>query len=281
MRSFRTIHLPGDGLRLVADTIGDPDAPPVLFLHGGGQSRHSWRNAARRVAEGGYLGITIDLRGHGDSDWAADGAYGLAVMASDISHAMATFNKPVSLAGASRGGQVALVAAAAAPDRTRLVLLADVAPHISRQGAAPIRTFMERSMRGFDSAEAAAQALDALPGRDRPADPATLARALRHDGDGKLYWRWDPRLALPGFVQAEEETALMERAAAIVRCPVLLVRAELSDVLTDEGVETFRHLTPHLQVTTAPGVGHMFTNDQNDAFTAPLLDLLGSGDGIR
>lgn len=276
MSSFRTITLRGDGLNLVADTIGDPDAPPILFLHGGGQSRHSWRNAARRVAEAGYQGITIDMRGHGDSDWAADGAYGLEIMVGDLCHVLRTFDRPVALVGASRGGQVALVAAAAEPTRTRLVLLADVGPHIDRQGVAPIRRFMECSLHGFDSMEAAAQALDSLPGRHRSADADTLARALRRGTGGRFYWRWDSRAALPGFHDAEGETALMERAAAAVHCPVLLVRAEHSDVLTDAGVQAFRDLTPHLQVTTAPGVGHMFTNDQNDAFAVPLLDLLGT-----
>jgi predicted peptidase len=29
------------GNRLVADTWGNPSWPPVLFLHGGGQTRHS------------------------------------------------------------------------------------------------------------------------------------------------------------------------------------------------------------------------------------------------
>lgn len=278
MSSFRTITLPGDGLRLVADAIGDQDAPPILFLHGGGQSRHSWRNAARRVAEAGYLGITIDMRGHGDSDWAPDGAYGLEIMASDLCHVLRALDRPAGLVGASRGGQVALGAAAAEPARTRLVLLADVGPHIDRQGVAPIRDFMERSMRGFDSVEAAAQALDGLPGRRRAVDADTLPRALRHGMDGKLYWRWDPRTALPGFLDADRETALMERAASAVHCPVLLVRAEHSDVLTDEGVKAFRRLTPQLRVTMAPGVGHMFTNDQNDAFALPLLDFLGGED---
>lgn len=281
LNAFRTIHLAGDGLRLTADAIGDPAAPPVLFLHGGGQSRHSWRNAARRVAGAGYRGITIDLRGHGDSDWAPDGDYGLKVMASDLCHVLRRFDRPVGLVGASRGGQVALMAAAAEPAQTRLVLMADVGPHISRDGVAPIRAFMERSMHGFDSVEAAAQALDSLPGRDRPADAGTLARALRRGEDGRLYWRWDPRMALPGFIHADLETAQMEQAAAAVRCPVMLVRAEHSDVLTDKGVETFRRLTPQLSVTMAPGVGHMFTNDQNDAFATPLLEMLRTQDRIR
>ena len=58
-----------DGVRIVADRLGDPLAPAVVFLHGGGQTRRSWGTAAAAVAERGWQAITVDLRGHGESDW--------------------------------------------------------------------------------------------------------------------------------------------------------------------------------------------------------------------
>src|SRR3546814_227419 len=70
---FKTVRLPGDGLELAADAFGDPSAPPVLFFHGGGQSRRSWRGSAARIAQAGYYALTFDLRGHGESGWATDG----------------------------------------------------------------------------------------------------------------------------------------------------------------------------------------------------------------
>jgi pimeloyl-ACP methyl ester carboxylesterase len=45
-----------EGVRLVADVWGDPDAWPVLFLHGGGQTRHAWGSTAEIVAEGRLAG---------------------------------------------------------------------------------------------------------------------------------------------------------------------------------------------------------------------------------
>ena len=63
-----TIEFPGvGGVTLVADAWGDPDADPVLFMHGGGQTRHSWGGAARLLARRGWRTISVDLRGHGDS----------------------------------------------------------------------------------------------------------------------------------------------------------------------------------------------------------------------
>lgn len=53
------------GIRLAADTFGDPDAPAVPMLHGGGQTRHAWYASARNLADAGWRAITVDLRGHG------------------------------------------------------------------------------------------------------------------------------------------------------------------------------------------------------------------------
>ena len=62
-----------DGVTIVADRIGDPAAPAVVFLHGGGQTRRSWGKAAAAVAGRGWQAVTVDFRGHGESDWSADG----------------------------------------------------------------------------------------------------------------------------------------------------------------------------------------------------------------
>lgn len=63
----------GDGLLLAADTAGEAaDVAPIIFLHGGGQSRRSWRRAISLAATAGHYAVVLDLRGHGDSDWAID-----------------------------------------------------------------------------------------------------------------------------------------------------------------------------------------------------------------
>src|ERR1700756_1978554 len=69
------------GTRIVADRMGDPEAPAVVFLHGGGQTRRSWGKAAAAVAERGWQAVTVDLRGHGESDWSEGGDYRLPRLA--------------------------------------------------------------------------------------------------------------------------------------------------------------------------------------------------------
>ena len=61
-----------EGIHLVADVWGDPDAWPVLLMHGGGQTRHAWGGAAQTLAANGWRAVSLDLRGHGESEWAAD-----------------------------------------------------------------------------------------------------------------------------------------------------------------------------------------------------------------
>ena len=58
--------------RLAADRFGS-GGRPVLFLHGGGQTRRAWDATARRVAAAGMTVIAVDLRGHGESEWVASG----------------------------------------------------------------------------------------------------------------------------------------------------------------------------------------------------------------
>ena len=56
------------GLQVAADIYGTK-GPLVVLQHGGGQTRHAWKGAGQKLAEAGYLAVSLDARGHGDSDW--------------------------------------------------------------------------------------------------------------------------------------------------------------------------------------------------------------------
>jgi pimeloyl-ACP methyl ester carboxylesterase len=99
-----------DGLTLAGDVDGPPEAPAVVLLHGGGQTRHSWAGAMRHLVERGYFVVNYDARGHGDSDWSSDGDYSLNALASDLSAVLSTITGPVALVGASMGGMTSFYA---------------------------------------------------------------------------------------------------------------------------------------------------------------------------
>ena len=272
--SPESIRLTGDGLELAGTAYGDPAGPPVLFFHGGGQSRNAWLGSAKRVSERGYYGISFDLRGHGDSDWAKDGDYLLDAFGRDVEQLISHFHQPVTLVGASRGGQAALVGGSRHPDRVRLIMLADVAPMMRDDGVDGIREFFAEGEAGFSTLDEAAESLAPHLTQPRMDDSSRLARAMRQDDTGRWHWRWDPATGKREFLHPPSEDQALLAAATRVKSPIVLVRAELSHLLTDEGVARFQQLAPQLEVITAKGVGHMFTADRNDAFAAQLLECL-------
>lgn len=99
------------GVRIVADRLGDPEARAVVFLHGGGQTRRSWAKAAAAVARRGWQAVTIDLRGHGESDWSSDGDYRVVSFAGDVQDVLRNLPARPVLVGASLGGFTSMLLA--------------------------------------------------------------------------------------------------------------------------------------------------------------------------
>ncbi|MFT3721649.1 alpha/beta fold hydrolase [Pseudorhodoferax sp.] len=256
------------GNRLCGDSWGDPSAPPVVLLHGGGQTRHSWRRTARSLAQAGFHAVAFDARGHGDSDWVDDGDYGEAAMSEDLACVVRALGgaRPV-LIGASMGGITSLAAVGGGVVDAAALILADVAHTTAVDGFERVRAFMTRHAQGFASLEEAAAAIGDYRGGRRPqGDLAGLAKNLRQAGDGRLYWHWDPRF-LDG--RGEDMAARRLRLAQCARqvaVPTLLVRGAHSDVVTPEAVREFMALCPHASHIDVAGAGHMLTGDDNDAF---------------
>jgi pimeloyl-ACP methyl ester carboxylesterase len=130
------------GVRLRAEVVGGEAAPPVVLLHGGGQTRHAWGGTARMLAEDGWCAISVDLRGHGDSEWAADGDYEFEAFADDIDAIARTFTEPPVLVGASLGGIASLLAVGHLGAPARALVLVDVGPRIELAGAERVMQFM-------------------------------------------------------------------------------------------------------------------------------------------
>lgn len=261
------------GLMLAADVEGPAGAPLVVLLHGGGQTRHSWSGTMGRLVAKGYRAINLDTRGHGESDWAADGNYAPEVQASDLAAVLDGERGPVALAGASMGGMTALHAAGNGLPIAALVLV-DIVPRPAREGIAKITAFMSRHPDGFARLEDAAEAVAAYnPHRPQPSDPSGLRKNLRLRDDGRLYWHWDPRLLEMGDDLDKQERAMLA-ACARIHAPVLLVRGAESDVVDATGIAHLRRHLPQLEDIDVGGAGHMVAADRNDAFADGMLPFL-------
>src|SRR4051794_35656529 len=93
--AVRTVELTGaQGVNLVADEDGPGTGPPVLLLHGGGQNRHAWKGTAAELAGHGYRVLSLDARGHGDSEWPEEPRYEMEDLAADLEAVLATLERP-------------------------------------------------------------------------------------------------------------------------------------------------------------------------------------------
>lgn len=275
---------------LVADchlpAPGEDHGAPVMLLHGGGQTRYAWGGAARRIAAAGHRAYTIDQRGHGDSAWVESRGYTFHDYGRDaicVAQQIATLTgrAPV-LVGASLGGISGLMAShLGAPGLLAGLVLVDITPHMDPEGVDKVQGFMaERMHEGFATLDEAADAIAAyLPHRKRPRSLQGLAKNLRQGTDGRYRWHWDPafidgpRSVNTGRDAAEEE---LVTAARGLDMPVLLVRGQQSELVTEEAVARFRALVPESRFVDVSGAGHMVAGDRNDAFNEAVLGFLDS-----
>jgi peroxiredoxin len=270
------------GVRIAADRIGDPLARAVVFLHGGGQTRRSWGRAAAAVAERGWQAITVDLRGHGESDWSQDGDYRVITFAGDVLEVLRQLPPEPVLVGASLGGFTAmLLAGELSPATVRAVVLVDIVPNMDPSGATRIHGFMnDRMESGFASLDEVADAIQEYnPHRPRPSDLDGLRANLR-ERDGRWYWHWDPKFIDGTSAQPPIEVTEVDRLYGAIEeilrtnVPMLLVRGQMSDLVTQERADEFIARFPEIDFVDVGGAGHMVAGDRNDIFAGAVVEFL-------
>ena len=265
------------GIMLVAERFGVPgDRAPVLFLHGGGQTRHSWAGTAQLLAARGHEAWTLDLRGHGDSDWAPDGDYTTEAMVEDLDAVCRAMGGRPVVVGASMGGIVGLVSEGSLrPGRFRALVLVDIATQLEESGVDRIVSFMSGAPEGFASLTEAADAIAAYrPNRPRPSNLDGLRKNLRLGDDGRWRWHWDPAFLSATSRGDRRDPHALGGAASALHLPVLLVRGRMSDMVSLDGVTTFLEQCPHAEFVDIDDAGHMVVGDRNDAFTSAVVEFI-------
>lgn len=271
-----------DQLEIVGDAYGSSDYPAVLFAHGGGQTRHAWGKTALMLSQHGWYSISLDLRGHGESDWHPSGDYRIETFSEDLSLIASKFNQPPVLVGASLGGVAGLIAEGELNHSIfKAIVLVDVAHRTEDKGADRILSFMKEKMKkGFHSVQEVGESIAAyLPHRSKPIDLNGLKKNLRVGSDGKYYWHWDPDFLTHANNLREEMIGNSDRyavAARSLQIPVLLVRGHMSDVLSKNAATEFIKLVPHAKYVDVQGAGHMIAGDKNDLFSDSIINFLES-----
>ena len=297
MSSSELLYIPvAKDVQLAATSFGQKGDPVVVLMHGAGQTRHSWRNAGLRLARAGWHAIAVDTRGHGDSDWSQDGDYSVDTLVSDLIAIATHFaiedqRKPV-LVGASLGGICGMLAEGEnAQQIFNSLVLVDITPRIDNTGVARIIEFMNRYQSGFASVAEATSAVAAYQSRG-PRESQTdvtsdndqdnkkgkalgLTKNLRLADDGRYYWHWDPRLMQHIGTIGEDFYQRQRSAASRLELPVLLIRGQLSEIVSRDAVDEFLELVPHARFQDIADAAHMVAGDSNDIFARTVLEFIG------
>ncbi len=275
------MYFKGHGdIKIAADVWGSNNEELVILLHGGGQTRHAWGDTGKKLAEAGYHSVALDLRGHGDSEWHADGDYSIRAYKDDLVSIINEIGKPARLVGASLGGMASLVLAGDEinSDLCTALIMVDIGIYPDPVGSDRIVSFMLSGEKGFDSLENVAKSIsNYLPHRKKPKDLEGLKKNLRLKSDGRYYWHWDPRFIRrrPGS-RDRRYFDLQLKAAEKVTIPTLLIRGALSDVVTMEDVDYFLSVISHAKFVEIENAAHMIAGDRNDIFAEEAIKFLKS-----
>jgi pimeloyl-ACP methyl ester carboxylesterase len=255
-----TLHLRDYGPRL-------SEALPVVCLSGLARTGADFDWLACALAKGEAARprrvVALDYRGRGASEWDRNPAnYDLGVENADILAVLDALeiNRAIFV-GTSRGGIHAMLLAATRPALLRGVVLNDIGPKIESKGLVRIRNYVGKlpQPRSYDDAidmfkQMAGQQFPALT----EADWKTYAQLTFDEQNSALVLRYDRNLAqtLKAFDIDQPLPTLWPQFAGLARVPILVVRGELSDVLSEETVAEMQRHHPRCQIYRVSGQGH-------------------------
>jgi pimeloyl-ACP methyl ester carboxylesterase len=274
-------------LRLHYVDWGNPDAPPLILLHGGRDHCRNWDWVARELRRDWHV-IAPDIRGHGDSAPSPSGDYSMSAFVYDFAQLIHGQRlAPVRIIAHSMGGAIALRYAGIYPENVeRLVSIEGMGPSPAMVAERAEQPIVER-MRAWIDAERALAAR--LPRRYATIEEAFArmqaenrhltdeqARYLTIHGvaqneDGTYSWKFDNyvRSWSPADITPERTWELW----ANIRCPTLLINGKeswASDPVTDGRMAHFRNA----RAVAFEGAGHWVHHDQLDAFLAEVRAFL-------
>lgn len=268
-------HLVVDGLRLhYLDWAGD--GPDLVFLHGGALTAHTWDVVCLALSPD-HRCLALDQRGHGDSEWAPAMEYDIEHHVGDLTGFIDQLGleRPV-LIGQSMGGLNALAYASENAGRLAGLVLIDVGPRVSRNGAQRVADFVLGPAELGSVDEFVERAMAFNPSRD----PRLLRRSLLHNlrelPDGRYTWKYDRRhLSQETFERLYSILRTLTARLGTVTCPTLVVRGADSDVLGEEDAASFAAALPDGRWTSIPGAGHTVQGDNPRGLAEALRRFLG------
>jgi esterase len=278
--SFDEVVLPSaktvlvDKLRFRYLDWGNEALRPILFLHGGALTAHTWDLCCLALREEFHC-IALDQRGHGDSDWAPDADYSIAAQREDVRGFVDQMGLDrFVLVGMSMGAINALAFAVSYVEKLSALVLIDAGPEVRRRGSSRIRDFVNGSAKPESLDAIIERALAFNPRRDPKVLRRSLMHNLRQQSDGTWVWKYDRRrFQQMGEAHAAERQGLAEGLAKVT-CPALVVRGAESDVFHEEDGERLAQRLPDGRFITIPRAGHTVQGDNPKDLAAALREFL-------
>jgi pimeloyl-ACP methyl ester carboxylesterase len=251
---------------------GDPDNPKVVVcIHGLTRNARDFDFLAEALA-GERRVVCVDMAGRGDSEWLARKEdYGYPLYVADAVALLARLTAPVRVPGSSArvppvidwvgtsmGGIIGMMIAARAKAPIRRLVLNDVGPFIPKEALTRIGDYVGRDPR-FGSLEQFENHLRQIHAPFGPLTPEQWKHLALHSHrrfeDGRIGFRYDPAIALP-FKSAEPKDVDLWPIWDQIRCPTLVLRGELSDVVSRETAREMEARGPAPRLVEFPGIGH-------------------------
>jgi pimeloyl-ACP methyl ester carboxylesterase len=246
--------------------------PTLLCIHGSAANAH-WFDFVATDLRADFRVLSLDQRGHGDSEWAADADYTYARYALDLAAVVALLGiDDIALVGHSMGGMVALAYAATAPRRVGKLVVVDTTMKLSAERVSMLRGIGDRPGRSYASRAAYVENYRLRPAgaREVPDTVRHLAetgcrqfddRQWRNKFDRKVYAN---RVGIEGLPYWEQ-----------IHIPSLYVAGELSDRMNPRIAAQMLARCPQLQLSAVPAANHHVTLDNPLGFNAALRQFLG------
>ena len=274
-------------LRLNYVDWGNPDAPPLLLVHGGRDHARSWDWVAEELRHDWHI-IAPDLRGHGDSAWSPDGSYEMSGFVYDMAQLIHQLNlAPVSIIAHSMGGNIATRYAGLFPDNVRKMVNIEglgLSPKMQaerdaigiqnrfRQWIEDKRNAAGRTPKRYLNIEAAYERMKTENSylTDEQARHLTVHGISRNE-DGSWSWKFDNYLNIWAIFDMPREDLLA--IGQSITCPMLLMYGANSWASNPEKDGRLAHF-PTAQVLEYENAGHWLHHDQFDRFMADVRAFL-------
>ena len=263
-----------DGLKLhYRDYPGRAERPPVVCLPGLTRNARDFAALAGRLA-GEWRVLCPEMRGRGDSDYAKDPAtYNPLQYVDDVAalFEQAGIDRFVAI-GTSLGGLMTMVMAMTMPERIAGAVLNDIGPVLDPAGLARIKGYVGLG-RSFPTWMHAARGLEesqAIAYPDYAIDDwlAMAKRLMLLSSNDRIVFDYDMKIAEPLAAVEDSQADLWPGIDGLAGKPVLLIRGELSDILSPATLAAMQARLPAAEAVTVPRVGHAPTLDEPEAVAA-------------